>query len=214
MENRDRIKPEEANRIYEIYVRSMINLSLGQAIDIAWHRGLADADKATEEHYLQMCAYKTGTLARMAAEMAAVLAGADDYTIMKIGKFAESIGIAFQIQDDILDITGEAFAKGKGGLGMDITEGKRSLMVIYALRHASREDRERLLNILKMHTRDEGLRMEAIDIIKKCGAVDYARSLALRMKRESWREVDRIISPSKAKKRLLALANYLIERKI
>jgi len=207
MENKDKISPEEANRIYEIYVRGMISLSLGQAIDIAWHRGLADADEATEEHYLQMCAYKTGTLARMAAEMAAVLAGADDYAIRRIGEFAESIGIAFQIQDDILDITGEVFAKRKGGLGMDITEGKRSLMVIYTLRHASREDRERLLKILNMHTRDERLRMEAINIIKRWGAVDYARNLALKMKRESWREVDKILPPSEAKEKLLAHAN-------
>ena len=56
----------------------MINLSMGQAMDIAWHRDLANADDLSEEDYLQMCAYKTGTLARMAAKIAAVLSGADN----------------------------------------------------------------------------------------------------------------------------------------
>ncbi len=49
--------------IYEVYVQEMINLSMGQAMDIAWHRGIANADSLDEDDYLQMCAYKTGTLA-------------------------------------------------------------------------------------------------------------------------------------------------------
>ncbi|MEM2386235.1 MAG: polyprenyl synthetase family protein, partial [Candidatus Bathyarchaeia archaeon] len=78
IENREKIGAEKLAKIYEIYVREMISLSLGQAIDIAWHKGLADADQISEEDYLQMCAYKTGTLARMAAKIASVLADADD----------------------------------------------------------------------------------------------------------------------------------------
>src|SRR3990170_6101428 len=78
MKNRDKLSAEKLSKIYEIYVREMINLSLGQAMDIAWHKGLADADKITEAQYLQMCAYKTGTLARMAAKIAAVLCEASE----------------------------------------------------------------------------------------------------------------------------------------
>ncbi|NIV44481.1 MAG: hypothetical protein GWN33_10260, partial [Gammaproteobacteria bacterium] len=85
--------------------------SLGQAMDIAWHRGLANADLITEAQYLQMCAYKTGTLARMAAKMAAVLANADENVVEKLGSFAEAVGVAFQIQDDVLDLTSEEFAE-------------------------------------------------------------------------------------------------------
>jgi len=213
IKNKDIIPPERANRIYEIFVQEMINLSFGQAIDIAWHKGLTSHD-VTEEEYLQMCMYKTGTLARMAARMAAVLAGADDEVVEEMGRFAESIGVSFQIQDDILDIVGEEFAKGKGGLGMDITEGKRSLMVIHALRRANPYDEKRLLSILDMHTRDENLRGEAISIIKKYGSVEYARKAAEKLKRESLKEVDKILPPSKAKDKLITLANYLVERKI
>ena len=110
IQNREKISNEKLCRIYEIYVKEMINLSLGQATDIAWHRGMANADEIDEKDYLQMCAYKTGTLARMAAKMAAVLADANDELVERLGFFAESVGLAFQMQDDILDLTGTEFA--------------------------------------------------------------------------------------------------------
>jgi geranylgeranyl pyrophosphate synthase len=212
-EKRDKIPPEKAKRIYEVYVQEMINLSLGQAIDIAWHKGLIRED-LTEDHYLQMCAYKTGTLARMAAKMAAILAGSDDETVEKIGLFAESIGVAFQIQDDILDIVGEEFAKGKGGLGMDITEGKLTLMVIYTLRKANQNDKEELLRILGMHTKDEKLRMRAIEIMRKYGAIEYAREVASKLVVEGWKAIDGLLPDSNAKEKIKMLAEYLIQRKI
>lgn len=211
--NREKVSHERLNKVYEIFVQEMTNLSFGQAMDIAWHRGLVSHEVA-EEQYLQMCMYKTGTLARMAARMAAVLAGADDNVIEKMGKFAESIGVSFQIQDDILDVIGVEFARGKGGLGTDITEGKRSLMVIHALGKAEPEDAKRLLTILGMRTSDEKLRREAIDIIRKHGSIEYAENVAERLMRESLGGLDNVLSPSKAKGMLIALANYLIERKI
>ncbi len=73
MEQKNRIPAEKLRDVYEVYVQEMINLSIGQAMDIAWHRGLANADGISEEDYLQMCAYKTGTLARMSAKIAAVI---------------------------------------------------------------------------------------------------------------------------------------------
>ena len=113
-----------------------------------------------------MCAYKTGTLARMAAKMAAVLAGAEPKLVEKLGRFAETIGVAFQMQDDILDLTGQEFAKSKGCVGGDITEGKRSLLVIYTLQIANVTDKKRLIEILNMHTFDQKLRDEAIALIE------------------------------------------------
>lgn len=214
MKNRDKLPPEKLCRLYEIYVQEMINLSFGQAMDIAWHRGLAGADRIEEKHYMQMCAYKTGTLARMSARLAAVLAGADDELVEKLGLFAEAVGVAFQIQDDLLDLTSEEFAERKGGRGQDITEGKRTLMVIYTLRKASAEDRKRLLEILRMHTTNQTLRDEAIRIMKKYGAIEYAKLFARNLVRKSWGEVDKLLPESDAKEKLKAFVTYLIKRKI
>jgi geranylgeranyl pyrophosphate synthase len=214
MENREKIGAEKLAKIYEIYVQEMISLSLGQAMDIAWHKGLANADEIDEEDYLQMCAYKTGTLARMAAKIAAVLADANDELVEKLGRFAESIGVAFQIQDDILDLTGEEFAVKKGGRGQDITEGKRTLMVIHTLKVANPKDRKRLIEILKMHTSDQKLRDEAIAIMQKYSSIEYAKNFAREIVKKSWKDLERLLPESEAKEKLNAFAQFLIERKI
>jgi geranylgeranyl pyrophosphate synthase len=206
------LAPETQRDIYEVYVQEMINLSLGQAMDIAWHRGIANADQLREEDYLQMCAYKTGTLARMAAKMAAVLAGANKPLVEKLGRLAESIGVAFQMQDDILDLTGVDFAKKKGGVGQDITEGKRSLMVINTLGKANNTDRKRLIQILNMHTTEQALRDEAIALMQKYGAIEHVRQTAERMVEESWVETEKLLPTLQAKEKLRAFAEFLIKR--
>jgi geranylgeranyl pyrophosphate synthase len=214
IKNRDKLSSDRLSRIYEIYVQEMVTISLGQATDIAWHRGLADADKATETQYLQMCAYKTGTLARMAAKIAAVLCEASDDTVERLGRFAEAVGVAFQIQDDVLDLSSKGFAEKKGGRGQDITEGKRSLIVIHTLEKAKPADKKRLIEILNMHTSSQRLRNEAIGVMKKYDSISYAKELARKMVTESWKEIDKLLQPSEAKEKLRAFATYLIERKI
>jgi geranylgeranyl pyrophosphate synthase len=212
MEKRAQFSAETLRDIYEIYVQEMINLSMGQAMDIAWHRGIANADGVQEADYLQMCAYKTGTLARMAARLAAVLAGADKDIVEKLGRYAESIGVAFQMQDDILDLTGKEFADKKGGRGQDITEGKRTLMVIYAMQQASETDRTRLVEILNLHTSDQNLRDEAICIMNKYHAIEHARQTASKIVEDSWNDAEKLLPSSAAKEKLKAFAEFLIKR--
>ncbi len=214
MEKKILLPAEIVRDIYEVYVEEMINLSMGQAMDIAWHRGIANADEIGEEDYLQMCAYKTGTLARMAAKIAAVIAGANKELVEKLGHFAESIGIAFQMQDDVLDLTGKEFAKKKGGVGQDITEGKRTLMVIHTLKNATRADKKRLVQILNMHTSNQTLRDEAIALMQKYNAIEHVKHTATRRVEESWKEVDRLLPTPQAKEKLKTFAEFLIKRTI
>jgi geranylgeranyl pyrophosphate synthase len=161
-----------------------------------------------------MCAYKTGTLARIAAKLAAVLSEANEDLTEKLGHFAEAIGVAFQLQDDVLDLTEEAFAEKKGAKGMDISEGKRTLMVIHTLQKATLKDRERLREILRMHTDEQTLRDEAIALMKKHNAIEYAKEYARKIVRESWSDVDKLLPASAAKEKLRAFADYLVQRKI
>ena len=214
LKNQDKLGADKLKQVYAIYTREMISISLGQAIDIAWHRGLADADNLREAQYLQMCAYKTGTLARMAAEIAAALCDASEDTVDRFGRFAEALGVAFQIQDDVLDLTSKKFATKKGGRGQDVTEGKRSLIVIHTIEKAKQADKKRLISILKMHTSDQKLKDEAIQIMTRYGAIEYAEQFAKKLVAESWKEVDRLLSPSDAKDTLQAFAEHLIQRKV
>jgi len=212
--NKEKFDTKILLRLYDAYSREMIRISFGQATDIAWHNGLANADVISEDEYLEMCSNKTGCIARLSAKAAAIIAGRNDEEVNSIGKFAEVIGIAFQIQDDVLNLSGKEFAKGKGGLGEDITEGKRSLPVIHTLQKANSEDRERLIEILNIHTTDQKLRDEAIEIIKKYDSIEYAREKARNMVKETWKGIEKILPESDAKEKIKAFAYYLIERKI
>lgn len=214
MEHSVEVSLDKLHRIYEIYVQEMINLSLGQAMDIAWHRGLANPDEIREKDYMQMCAYKTGTLARMSAKIAAVLSDADKEQVEKLGYFAENLGVAFQMQDDVLDLTSAEFAEKKGGQGQDITEGKRSLPVVHTLEVADAKDRRRLVEILSMHTSDQKFRNEAIAIIRKHNSTEYTEKFARKLVHESWNEIEKFLPNSKAKEKLKAFAEFMIERKI
>jgi len=214
IKNIENVPVKRQKAIYDVYAQEMINISFGQGTDIAWHRGLVRDEEITDEHYLQMTAYKTGTLARMSAKIAAILCGLNLKSIHKIGRFAESVGIAFQIQDDILDLKGEKFAVKKGGLGKDITEGKRTLMVINTIRKADAQDRERLIQILRNHTKNQMLIDEAISLMEKYGAIEYAKNVATQIVTKSWNDIEGIIPQSEAKDMLKAFVTFLVERAI
>jgi len=195
---------------YEVIMQELINLSYGQAFDIWWHKG--HAEKVSEAQYLQMCAYKTGTLARMAAKLGAILAQADSEVVEAFGEFAEGLGIAFQIQDDMLNLTSKPEEYGKD-VGEDITEGKRSLLVIHALSKLAAAERKELIGILNAHARDQKQISRAIALIQKAGAFDYAQQKAHDLVESAWKKLSPHLKASEAKDTLEALAWYAIERK-
>ena len=106
-----------------------------------------------------------------------------------------------------------AFAKKKG-FGDDITEGKRTMIVLHALKSLPKEEAERLTEILNMHTRDESLIREALALLSKAGSVEYAKSRSRELIKKAWKEAEGHIPESGAKKRLEALVNFLAERDI
>jgi len=212
IKNRKKFKPEILVKAYETYIQEMINIHLGQGTDIFWHKG--KVKKINEKEYLQMCAFKTGCLSRMAAKLAVVLLKGDEKLAKVVGRVAETVGVAFQIQDDILDISlaGKEREKFGKSFGNDIKEGKRTLMVINTLKKATKKDKKRLIEILNKHTDDLEERKEAIEIIKKYDSIEYAKKVAKKIMREAWEEADRVLNLSPAKKRLKEFVNYLIER--
>ena len=215
LSHRDDIDHEKLLRAYEIYSEEMINVSLGQGMDIYWHN-LEKGNEITESEYLQMCAFKTGCLPRLSARLAAVLAGTDQEEEKKLGKLVEKIGIGFQIQDDILDIKSteeenEEFGKEYGN---DIKEGKKSLIVIHALEEASKEDKARLNSILGADDLGKKDIDEAIEILRKYNGVKYAKKRAKELVSKAWEEGKAILPESEAKDELKSFVTFLIERDI
>jgi geranylgeranyl pyrophosphate synthase len=122
--------------------------------------------------------------------------------------------VAFQMQDDILDLTSKEFEKKKGGRGQDITEGKRTLAVIHTLKVAKTKEKKRLIEILNMHTSDQKLKDEAISIMERSDSIDYVRSFAKKIVKVSWKQVKSLLPCSAARTDLNDFARFLIERKI
>jgi octaprenyl-diphosphate synthase len=119
---------ENKHQIYKLWAECMRRLHLGQAIDIMWHNDIKIIPG--EEEYYSMCTMKTGSLARLAAELGALTAGANEQAAQILGKASEKRGIAFQILDDVKDLTEGIPGKKRGD---DIVEGKKSLPVILYL---------------------------------------------------------------------------------
>ncbi|MCX6802350.1 MAG: polyprenyl synthetase family protein [Candidatus Diapherotrites archaeon] len=208
--NAEKLPESKRLKIMEIYGEEMLRLSLGQAMDIHWHKGKGTVK---EEDYLQMCAYKTGVLARLSAKLGGILGNGTAAQVEALGKFGEAIGVGFQIQDDILNI---APASGKWGkeIGEDISEGKRTLLVLHALKHLGGKEAKELLKILDSHTKNKNAIMKAIALIKKAGSIEYAGEKAKKIVRESWRKLEGMLPESEGKQELEAFAKFMVDRKI
>lgn len=182
----------------------------GQGVEIEWSK--ENRWDIREEDYLRMVSGKTGALIGAACEVGAYLGGGSRRQQKALREFGEVVGIAFQIQDDILNILGEEEKYGKE-IGGDISEGKRTLMVVHALQKASPEDREKLLSTLSEKTKDEKKIHEAIGILKKYKAHEYARKKAEELIVKGKKELEKL-PQTDAKQRLLELADFLINRKL
>ena len=204
-----KISMQVKSRLYDIYNQEMLKLSFGQGMDILWHQG--GKKNISEEAYLQMCSFKTGTLSRMSARFGAVLGGAPARLEVLLGNFANTIGVAFQIHDDVLNLSEEK-SLGKE-FAEDIHEGKRTLMVIHCLKNASGVDAARLEEILLSHPTDHNAKREAISIMSNAGSIEYAKNAADALVKKAWEKAKPALKPSKSRDLLEKFAKYLVERK-
>ena len=196
-------------------MRTMRGLGLGQGSDLAWHNNLVeDASSIKVENYMQMCYGKTGALTSFSMKLGAILAGAKREDVEKMGLFGGSLGVAFQIEDDILNLRKNKLSDNKGGVGDDITEGKMTLMAIYAMNNAPKKDSNRLLEILKMHTKDKKLIDEAINILESSGAIEFADRTKYEIISKAWKEVESILPDSESKMRMRQLAEMIVHRSV
>lgn len=125
-----------------------------------------------EEAYFEIIRQKTASLIASACSAGAASATKDDVIIENARLFGEKIGIAFQIRDDLFDLGDEDVGKP---LGIDIKEKKLTLPVIYALRHASEEDRKRIINTIRRHHDKPEKVREVIRFVQQSGGITYAR---------------------------------------
>ncbi|MCE5202811.1 MAG: polyprenyl synthetase family protein [Coriobacteriales bacterium] len=180
----------------------------GQALDIGWARdGRFDLDI---DDYLVMANHKTAFYSGgIPLAVGAIIGKGTEEQIEALRAFGMSTGLAFQIQDDVLNLVGTKESTHKD-FRSDITEGKRTLVAIHALQHSARSDR--LREILASGTTDAALRQEAVDIMIEAGSIDYARDFARRLVLDAKRDLEAAVPASGARKLLLSMADFFIKR--
>lgn len=127
--NDEPLSAELKNTLYNMYLTELRRLHLGQSLDIQWHRDKPFIPE--QDQYLAMTRLKTGTLASLAAQTGALAGGATADEASFLGETAASIGIGFQVLDDVINLTSGNKGKKRGD---DIVEGKKSLPVILHLK--------------------------------------------------------------------------------
>lgn len=179
----------------------------GQALDIGWGRDNR-FDLAVED-YLLMAKHKTAFYSgAIPLAVGAIIGGADETTIEALRDYGMAAGLAFQIQDDLINLVGDDKSKD---FRIDITEGKRTLCVIHALNSSSEADR--LTEILRMGTSDDALKAEAVDILIRAGSIDFAREYSNNLVITAKDDIDSMLPKSKAKGVLISMADFFINRK-
>lgn len=212
IKNKDKFPPEIYQRAYEAYIQEMINLHLGQAMDIGWHRDIALPN--SEEEYYEMTRQKTGAMVRLAVKFAAIFSGLPPNKVNQISQIFEKIAVAFQIQDDILDIDSTGKNRNKFGksFGNDVKEGKKTLMVIHVLKKAVLRDKKALLGVLKKHTNNFYDVSQVVEILKKYKAVDYAKEKAEELVNQAKKEINVFLGDNKKSQAIQSLMDFLISR--
>jgi len=200
-------------RVYEMLMAELNRTHVGQGMDIVWHN--RSAVETTEAEYLEMCACKTGCLGRIVARLAAIVTG-NGTDEEHVARYAESMSVAFQVADDVLDVenameSGGAFGKDAGN---DIREGKKTLMVIRAAREADAETVARLEAILAAEENTEAEVLEAVEILRSAGAVEGARRTADELAAEAREHLGRAGLEPEGAARLAEFTRFVVEREV
>jgi geranylgeranyl pyrophosphate synthase len=165
----DKIKKSD---LAEVYFEELTAIHLGQGWDIEMK---VERRIPSFDNYKDTVMFKTGVCPRLIVKSIKVLVDdkQHDSVFQEFIDIVDNVSIAFQIRDDVLNISPSNLAKGKGFLGEDIFEGKLSLMVLHTL-NSSCNNKERLKNILQMKTKDKKLINEAIDILNVNKSIEFA----------------------------------------
>jgi geranylgeranyl diphosphate synthase type I len=150
-------------RAMQAVSEAMVELGEGEATELV-------AQPTSEEEYMELARRKTGALFRAAAELGAIAAGADAYTVEAVGTYAERVGVAFQIRDDVLDATADAEKLGKPA-GQDAEMERPSFVEVTGLAPEEANERARAES-------DAALEALATVDAPDSQAIEYLRDLA------------------------------------
>jgi geranylgeranyl diphosphate synthase type I len=210
-------KPKETS---EALARTMKAIVDGEMLDILFGQsGLEEEPfiernryrEINEKDYYKMASKKTASFIQASCEIGGLAAGANKRQLELLGKYGFNFGMAFQIQDDILDIFGREESFGKK-IGNDIIEGKLgNIVILFALKKLSLSDKRRFLKIMRKEEITKKDVRAAIKMIKKTDALSKASTLGKSFVYEAKRQLN-LLPRNKWNNTLRVMADFVIER--
>ena len=193
-------------KLSEVVSRACMLLAEGEVLETL-HTGNASL---TEEVYLEIVERKTASLFEASAACGALAGGGDEREVAVLSRFGYLLGIGFQMTDDLLDVVSGENVLGKK-VGMDISLGKPTFVILHALRNATDADRKELEKILRKKNKGDADVRRALEIFEASGSIEYASRRAKHFIEKAKRELGQLRS-TPARRALEVIAEYAIRR--
>lgn len=191
------------------FIEATLGVCEGQQYDMDFET----RNDVTESEYMEMIRQKTSLLLGYALKIGGVLAGADEEDARNLYEFGEKMGLAFQLQDDLLDVYGDPklFKKKLGG---DIVENKKTFLLINALQLANKDQKEELVQWIADKNANPDKKIAAVTHIYNSLQIDRLTQCKIEeMFSLSLKSLDKIKVDEEKKQELRAFANRLLGRK-
>ena len=149
--------PTKLPDVFKVFIQTTLEIGEGQQLDVEFET----RNDVTEDEYIEMIRLKTSVLLACACKVGAIMAGASADDTDNLYKFGEKLGLAFQLQDDLLDVYGDPAVFGKN-IGGDITSNKKTYMLINAFNRATPAQREELTKWVNAKEFDRNEKVAAV----------------------------------------------------
>ena len=194
-----------AHRILQITANAVKDMAEGELLQMEKARRL----DISEDVYFEVIRCKTASLIASACSAGAASATEDEEAIEGLRVFGEKIGVAFQIKDDLFDYGAADIGKPTG---IDIKERKMTLPLIYALNHADKADRRRVIYTVKNEADDRNKVREVVDFVRAAGGMEYATEAMYAHQNEAFEVLERLPA-GEARDALRQLVRFVTERR-
>lgn len=200
---------DKLGEVLSLFTQTALEIGEGQQYDIDFET----RNDVSEDEYIEMIRLKTSVLLACALKIGAVLAGASKTDADNLYKFGEQIGLAFQLQDDYLDVYGDPKIFGKA-IGGDIVSNKKTYMLINAFNRADSSQRAELQRLINTESFDRDKKVAAVTALYNEMSIDkMAKNKMDFFYEQSQRYLDRVSVQEECKCELRAYAERMMKRK-
>ncbi len=204
------VPPPNLSNVLAIFNRMAIEVCEGQQMDMDFE----SFPSVSIDEYLEMITLKTAVLIGSALQIGAILGGATSEDARQLYLFGKNMGIAFQIQDDLLDAFGDPALFGKK-IGGDIVQNKKTYLYLKARQNANPDQLQLLHTYYTQENSDESAKIKAVtQLFLQLGVDRSAEQLKDKYQQTALQHLEKVQCPASQKQPLLELADELLARKL